>query len=160
MTKLKSAFRKLSRAFTTQDASSFDAALDQIEEGMEQEPDELEVHNHMPEDYGVNGKRWPVSEPEWPPHADRRRVDRRRVDRRHDDEEGEEGAGQVVARYPGTHHAQFEDDQLVVYDGPPNQRTDRFDMDRGTTDSKRPPQTLSELNALHKQHYATRGPGR
>jgi hypothetical protein len=44
-------FRRLSRAFTANDARAFDEALEELEEhvGDEEEPDTIEVHNHIPE---------------------------------------------------------------------------------------------------------------
>lgn len=52
---LKSALRGLGRAFKAQDAAAFDEALEELEEAVtdegEEEPDTIEVHNHMPADH-------------------------------------------------------------------------------------------------------------
>lgn len=52
---LKSAFRKMSRAFRAKDEASFEAAMDEVEEHLEkdyrsddEEPDAVEIHNHIP----------------------------------------------------------------------------------------------------------------
>lgn len=50
MATLKSAIRKLSRAFAAKDASAFDEALEEIEEKAEDtEEDPIEIHNHIPD---------------------------------------------------------------------------------------------------------------
>lgn len=50
---VKTALRKLSRAFAAKDADSFDEALGELEEKMEdaepKDPDTIEVHNHIPD---------------------------------------------------------------------------------------------------------------
>lgn len=52
---VKSAFRKLGRAFKAQDAGAFDDAIEELEEGLEkdrghdEEPETIEVHNHIPD---------------------------------------------------------------------------------------------------------------
>jgi len=54
---VKSAMRKLSRAFAAKDANAFDDALEELEDnvgdaGEEKQPDTIEVHNHIP---GMDG---------------------------------------------------------------------------------------------------------
>ena len=84
---LKSAFRRLSRAFSANDAKAFDDALEELEEGMEEkksddeDPDTIEVHNHIP---GQDTARGQLPEKD-PPGFDKRHDDRRHDDRRHDD---------------------------------------------------------------------------
>jgi hypothetical protein len=51
--KLNGVFRRMSRAFTTKDEKAFEDAMDALEERLgdeaEEEPDTIEVHNHIPD---------------------------------------------------------------------------------------------------------------
>lgn len=75
---LGSAIRKLGRAWATKDERAFDAAMDDLEEHIEQkdeeeEPDTIEVHNHIPDSRDAMGEMPPRD----PPGFDRRGHDRR-----------------------------------------------------------------------------------
>jgi len=54
---VKTTLRRLSRAFTAKDSDAFDAALEELEDKVEgnkdEEPDTIEVHNHIPGNDGI-----------------------------------------------------------------------------------------------------------
>ncbi len=91
---MKSAFRRLSRAFNSKDSTAFDDALEELEEKMEEpeagkdekEP-EIEIHNHIPpsEDRHMDDRRHDDTYSDDRRHDDRRHDDRRHDDRRMDD---------------------------------------------------------------------------
>jgi hypothetical protein len=136
---------------------------DEPDEFDDEHPD-IEIHNHIPEDYGAL-----ASEEMTPGDPGRRHVD----DRRHRQRDDEEEVGEVAARFPADFHAQVEGDELVVYSRPPlSQRTDIYDFkieDRGrrpadrhrladTRDAwrARPPRTTAALNRFMADYYPRR----
>jgi|SRR5579862_3874445 len=105
----------------------------------EKDPDTIEVHNYLPQDYEVSGENIA-------PRGERGR----------DDEEEEDG---VVARYPASYHAAIEGDQLIIRSKAPQQQqeSDRFTFDRSTRDRRDgPPRTLAQMNQFFRDYYPRR----
>lgn len=124
----------------------------------DEEPETIEIHNHLPQfgrepDYGA------LTSEEM--DSDRARHRDLRARRHRDDEYEDDEDGEVVARYPASYHVQTEGDEIVIYSKPPrSQPTDLLDFrvdDRRrkhVARDQRPPQSLAELNQLHRQFYA------
>lgn len=76
---LKSAFRKLSRAFAAKDERAFDAALEELEEQVEDNEgaEPIEIHNHIPDSRDAAVGELPEKDP---PGFDRRARDNEEPD--------------------------------------------------------------------------------
>jgi hypothetical protein len=108
----------------------------------EEDPDAIEIHNHIPVNEESVIATYDPRRPE--PFQDMT-----------DDDEEPEGQGEVVARFPANGFTcQTEGDEIVIYrgSGSPPHKTDIFDMTTRDSRSRRP-RTLRELNALHAAHY-------
>jgi hypothetical protein len=106
-------------------------AMDSFRPRDEEDPDTLEIHNHIDPDYGAL-----VSEEMSPRDRGRRDAysdDRRgryqddRRDRLRDDEEEPDDDG-VIARYPEDYSAEYEDGELVIRSRPSSDKTTVHEM--------------------------------
>jgi hypothetical protein len=150
------------RAAWSRQDRALDARRSRDDEPDEDDPDEIEIHNHLPmrepDDYAASYRSGVGEQDNF-------------YDRARDDEEEPNAVreGEPVARFPvNGFSAITEGDEIVVYrtTGPgdrPQHKTDIHEMDSRsrTSDQRsrgpRPPRTLRELNEANAAHYKKMG---